>query len=259
MIRSSLELIKQSLTSYDLKFDILYENRKSEENGDEYNELIENCLNYISILENKIKNDEYEYQSEKHIIEKLYNACLAIHSKLFAPYFISLKPEDRDKEDIIEKLINVIDEYNSQNSDNKIIFDNNYKVLDFLDKDISAIYYIWNNLLEREIYYILDNVAKYTKNRISIENEIVAGQVQIKINELDFNVFVYNNSDESIDNIKRALKQRYQKEVLDMLGITIEYYKNEKNSEIYNNNFEEGAVVVEIKIPNIYKIRREKG
>lgn len=44
-----------------------------------------------------------------------------------------------------------------------------------------------------------------------------------------------------------------------MLGITIEYYKNEKNSEIYNNNFEEGAVVVEIKIPNIYKIRREKG
>ena len=25
---------------YDLKFDILYENRKSEENGDEYNELI---------------------------------------------------------------------------------------------------------------------------------------------------------------------------------------------------------------------------
>ena len=153
----------------------------------------------------------------------------------------------------------MIDEYNSQNSDNKIIFDNNYKVLDFLDKDISAIYYIWNNLLEREIYYILDNVAKYTKNRISIENEIVAGQVQIKINELDFNVFVYNNSDESIDNIKRALKQRYQKEVLDMLGITIEYYKNEKNSEIYNNNFEEGAVVVEIKIPNIYKIRREKG
>lgn len=259
MIRSSLELIKQSLTSYDLKFDILYENRKSEENGDEYNELIENCLNYISILENKIKNDEYEYQSEKHIIEKLYNACLAIHSKLFAPYFISLKPEDRDKEDIIEKLINVIDEYNSQNSDNKIIFDNNYKVLDFLDKDISAIYYIWNNLLEREIYYILDNVAKYTKNRIFIENEIVAGQVQIKINELDFNVFVYNNSDESIDNIKRALKQRYQKEVLDMLGITIEYYKNGKNSEIYNNNFEEGAVVVEIKIPNIYKIRREKG
>ena len=105
----------------------------------------------------------------------------------------------------------------------------------------------------------MDNVAKYTKNRISIENEIVAGQVQIKINELDFNVFVYNNSDESIDNIKRALKQRYQKEVLDMLGITIEYYKNEKNSEIYNNNFEEGAVVVEIKIPNIYKIRREKG
>lgn len=87
----------------------------------------------------------------------------------------------------------------------------------------------------------------------------MAGQVQIKINELDFNVFVYNNSDESIDNIKRALKQRYQKEVLDMLGITIEYYKNEKNSEIYNNNFEEGAVVVEIKIPNIYKIRREKG
>lgn len=44
-----------------------------------------------------------------------------------------------------------------------------------------------------------------------------------------------------------------------MLGITIEYYKNEKKSEIYNNNFEEGAVVVEIKIPNIYKIRREKG
>ena len=103
----------------------------------------------------------------------------------------------------------------------------------------------------------MDNVAKYTKNRISIENEIVAGQVQIEINELDFNVFVYNNSDESIDNIKRALKQRYQKEVLDMLGITIEYYKNEKNSEIYNKNFEEGAVVVEIKIPNIYKIRRE--
>lgn len=256
LILSSIELIKQSITSYDLKFDILYEDREGGEDPIEGTDLLNACIKHINELESKIEKTSFDYDSESCIIHELYDRLLKIHSKLFAPYFINIKPEDRDKDNIIEKVNALIEEHNINHQGEKVIFSYEYDELILPHKDISAIYYIWNNMLAREIYYILDNVAKYTENdkKVFIEGEEVSGQVCIKIEEMDFFVRVYNNSNHSIENIERALKQRYQKEVLDMLGVEIKYKKNVKESNIFNGIFDENAIVAVIKIPNIYKI-----
>lgn len=255
LILSSLELIKQSIMSYDLKFDILYEDRSNEE----YTDLITTGIDLVNRLEEEIRNQDYIYEAEKGLINQLYETCLEIHSKLFVPYFINIKPQDRDKDNIVAKLNDLIDEHNEHNNDGKVLFNNDYQELLMPHKDISAIYYIWNNMLAREIYYILDNVAKYTEKdkKVFIEGEYVSGQVCIEIEEMNFNIRIYNNTNKSIENIRKALKQRYQKEVLDMLGVTIEYEKNEKNNPTYNDIFEENAIIAVIRIPNIYKIRRK--
>ena len=104
-------------------------------------------------------------------------------------------------------------------------------------------------MLVKEIDYLLDNVGKYADNEriIEIDGEKVAGEVQVKIEQAFFEICIYNNTNDIIENIQKKAKQRYQKEVLTLLGIKIFYEENGNKNEKFDSN----AVVTRIIIPNI--------
>lgn len=111
-------------------------------------------------------------------------------------------------------------------------------------------------MLVREIDYVLDNVGKFVdrKQTVSIDGELVSGQIRLEITTTEFIINICNNTSDSIENIRRNEKQRYQKEVLSMLGVKFEYCKNGNK----NKNFNENAVITKISIPNIQNIKEVK-
>lgn len=255
LTKSSLELIKQSLNNDDLRFDILYEDRFITSNEKGGAELIELCLVKIDEAMSELNNNNCDVTKlKKGVIKEIYDICIQVHAYLFAPFFISSTNQNRQKESIIDKIYNVIEEHNKNAAYGDIVLDESYKIPHLSNENIEAIYYIWNNMLSRELYYILDNVSKYSEESdcVLINNSSVAGQVKVKIEEMAFYILIYNNSKNKIGDIKRRSKNRYQKEVLKMLGITIEYRNNSKQREFYNDIFAESAVITIITIPNIY-------
>lgn len=256
----SLELIKQSLGNPELKFDIMYEERSGKSNLGEETEtdLIEKCLELIKETVQMIENEKGNSSETRERIELLYRECLKCHQHLFQPIFLKETLDNKKQDSIFNKIDELLQEYNSKMEKRKIVFDESYSIPCLPNKDIEAIYYIWNNMLSREIYYILDNVAKNVKDdeMVVVDGEKVAGQVKIEITEMMLSINIYNNSETDIDTIRARSKQRYQKEVLNLLGIEIEYLNNSYDEIIENQIFDGNAIVTQIKVPNIFKLER---
>lgn len=108
-------------------------------------------------------------------------------------------------------------------------------------------------MLIREIDYILDNVGKFVdqSQTVIVDNIQISGQVRIKISLSEFKISIFNNTKERIEDIRKRAKQRYQKEVLKILGVKFEYFCNEKE----NLAFLSDAVVTQITIPNIQNVK----
>lgn len=256
---ASLSLLEESLKCAELAFDILYEegrDNKQENTNIEISTIRETCL--VDIKE--VKTNISKRNNTEYIIGKfgeIFKACEEMHKRLFAPYIIKNDPENRNLKSIVTCLIERIDVYNEKirNDDSifPLLFDESYESKVEVSSNIVTIYYIWNNMLVREIDYILDNVGKFVKEpeTVKIDNQKVSGQIKIEITASEFTISIYNNTRESIEDIKKKSKQRYQKEVLSLLGVKFDYCKNEKENSV----FEQEAVITKIIIPNIQNIR----
>lgn len=257
---ASLSLFEESLKCVELTFDMLYEEgRDAEEtNPDiEITSIREDCLQRIQEVKKQIYGSENKaYVKEQ--IGRIFKAGEELHKKLFAPYIVKKVSENRNFISIITLLSNRIDFYNEKIKGKEhifpIIFDEEYKTEINVSKNIVTLYYIWNNMLEREIDYVLDNVGKFVdrKQAVEIDGKLVSGQIQINITADEFTINIYNNTKENIEDIRKNAKQRYQKEVLNTLGVKFEYTPNGN----INKNFNENAVVTKITIPNIQNIRK---
>lgn len=249
---ASLYLLEQSLNCTELSFDMLYEEGRiqSQNEVDENIVIIkEKCLEEISEIKILINNMR-DLKAIQLKLDNIFNAGQILHKRLFAPYIIQKNSENRDLVTIETLLGNRIDYYNN-NLNNKfpIFYNELYDTPKNISNNIAAIYYIWNNMLVREIDYIFDNVGKYTNklNSVRIAGKQYAGEVKIKIKKESFEISIYNNTNDTVCNIIQKAKQRYQKEVLSLLGVQFLYYENQKE----NSLFDEKAVITKIIIPNI--------
>lgn len=256
---ASLLLFEESLKCVELTFDILYEEGRGIEqtNSDiEITYVREKCLQEIEEVK-KIIYTSKDSEGIKDKIKNIFDCGEELHKKLFAPYIVKRVSENRNLVSITSLLSDRIDFYNDKIVDRKDVFpvayDQAYKTEINVSKDVVTIYYIWNNMLVREIDYILDNLGKFVNEQqaVKIDGQLVSGQIQIEITAAEFIVNIYNNTNDTIDNIRKSAKQRYQKEVLSMLGVKFEYCKNNHSNKI----FDENAVITKIIIPNIQNIR----
>ncbi len=258
---ASLSLFEESLKCVELTFDILYEEgRNSEENNSdkEITYVREKCLQEIEEIKQKINiSKDNDNKCIKEKIKNIFKCGEELHKKLFAPYIVKRISENRNLVSITTLLSKRIDYYNDKIVERKdafpVAYDEAYKTEINVSKDVVTIYYIWNNMLVREIDYILDNVGKFVskKQTVEIDGQLVSGQIQIEITATEFVINIYNNTNDNINNIRKNAKQRYQKEVLSMLGVKFEYYENNHSNEIFNEN----AVITKIIIPNIQNLR----
>lgn len=256
---ASLSLFEESLKCVELTFDILYEEGRDTEQTTsdiEITRVREECLQEIEEVKEKIYTSK-DTVDVKENIEKIFEKGEELHKRLFAPYIVKRVGENRNLLSITTLLSGRIDSYNEKIANHEdvfpIVFDEAYKTEITVSKDVVTLFYIWNNMLVREIDYILDNVGKFVDKEQAalIEGQIVSGQIQIEITATEFTISIYNNTNDTIDNIRKNAKQRYQKEVLSMLGVKFEYCKNGHKNE----NFNENAVITKIIIPNIQNIR----
>lgn len=255
----SLELIKQSLNNPELRFDIMYEERSGKDDAWDEIDLIEKCLKLVKEAVRMIEDEKDTSTETREKIELLYQMCIKCHQHLFLPIFLKQTSENKDKSTVFNKIDELLQEYNTNHPDREIAYDESYSMPQFPnEKDVEAIYYIWNNMLSREIYYILDNVAKNVndKEMITVDGDDVAGQVRISISETELLISIYNNSETAVETIRSRSKQRYQKEVLNLLGIEIDYKYNSNEGVMDNEFFNANAIVAQIRIPNIYKYER---
>lgn len=259
---ASLSLFAESLKCVELTFDILYEEGRDieQDNPDlEISHVREECLREIEDVKKQIYLSNHN-DIVKEKIKKIFNGGQELHKKLFAPYIVKRVPENRNLISITTQLSDRIDFYNNKILEHKDIFplayDEAYETQIDVSKNVVTLYYIWNNMLVREIDYVLDNVGKFVdrKQTVSIDGELVSGQIRLEITTTEFIINICNNTSDSIENIRRNEKQRYQKEVLSMLGVKFEYCKNGNK----NKNFNENAVITKISIPNIQNIKEVK-
>lgn len=261
---ASLSLLEESLQCPELAFDILYEEGRDENQDNDINEkndidiasVRENCLKDIIRLKSEIVNNNSKYNI-KEKLSSVFDAGEQIHKRLFAPFIISTNDENRNYKSIITLLSERVEIYNRKIGKDEevfpITFDESYDSKMTVSNNIVTIYYIWNNMLVREIDYILDNVGKFVKNAqtVIIEGQRVSGEVKIKITSSEFVISIYNNTTEAISEIERKAKQRYQKEVLSLLGVKFEYCKNETDNPLFASD----AVITKISIPNIQNVK----
>lgn len=256
---ASLSLFGESLKCVELTFDILYEEGRDieQDNPDlEISHVREECLRLIEEVKKEIYLSNHN-NIVKEKIKKIFNGGQELHKKLFAPYIVKRVPENRNLISITTQLSDRIDFYNNKIVEDQDIFplayDEAYETKIDVSKNVVTLYYIWNNMLVREIDYILDNVGKFVdeKQAVLIDGELVSGQIRLEITTAEFIINICNNTSDSIENIRTNAKQRYQKEVLSMLGVKFEYCKNGNT----NKNFNENAVITKISIPNIQNIK----
>lgn len=256
---ASLSLLEESLKCVELTFDILYEEGRDKIDNDkrsEISQIREKCLSDIADIKRRLVFPKEDFVYVKNKLNEIFDACEEMHQRLFAPYIICTNAENRNVKSIVTLLVEQIDLYNQlsqQKGYMPITFDESYDGKVKISNNVVTIYYIWNNMLVREIGYILDNVGKFVKknNAVVFEGQEVAGVVSVRITASEFVINIYNNTEEDIKSIKEKAKQRYQKEVLGMLGVKFEYCEN-KNENIL---FKDGAVVTRIIIPNIQNVK----
>ncbi|MBD5540649.1 MAG: hypothetical protein HDR00_05560 [Lachnospiraceae bacterium] len=259
---ASLSLLEESLKCSELAFDILYE--EGRDSGQEKNVIEEIDISFVreKCLDDikQIKAEIGKMSHEKYIKEKLvevFNAGEEIHKRLFAPFVITANPENRKLKSIVTLLAERVEIYNKAIEKDietfPISLDESYDSKISVSGNIVTIYYIWNNMLVREIDYVLDNVGKFVKDSqtVVIEGQKMSGEIRIKITSSEFIISIFNNTTESIENIEKKAKQRYQKEVLNLLGVRFEYCKNGEE----NNIFDSEAVITKIVIPNIQNVK----
>lgn len=255
---ASLSLLEQTLNCAELSFDMLYEEgHENNQNKELISKTKEECLNNILDIKDAInKNKKTAIDKEK--LNKIFEAGQTLHKSLFAPFIIQSKAENRGSTPINSLLADIVEKFNNKKMNDEkrdveyfpIFFNYSYDIKLNVSSNISAIYFIWNNMLVKEIEYLLDNVAKF----VSEEDVIVtedglksSGEINIVITPSKFIINIYNNTTDDVKNIKQKAKQRYQKEVLGLLGIKFEYCRNGKE----NSMFKENAIVTRIIIPNI--------
>lgn len=250
---ASLSLLEHSLNCTELSFDMLYEEGRIQlQNGSdvEITNIREKCLTEISEIKLLI-NQNADLKVIQAKLESIFEAGQILHTRLFAPYKILNNTENRELITIETLLGNRIDYYNANKGNNKfpISYNESYSAPTNVSNNIAAIYYIWNNMLVREIDYIFDNVGKYTDETKTVEIYGIkyAGEVKVEIKPESFEISIYNNTDDTVDNIRQKAKQRYQKEVLSLLGVKFLYNKNKEENLLFDDN----AVVTQIIIPNI--------
>lgn len=259
---ASLALLEESLNCPELAFDILYEEGRDVEFG--YGNIKEvdiaairdMCLYNIKQLKTDItKMVHPEYIREKLV--QVFNASEEIHKRLFAPFVIKRNTENINTKSIVTLLSERVEIYNAKtkNLENMypVVFDESYDSKINVSNNIVTLYYIWNNMLEREFDYVLDNVGKFVDflQTVEIEGQRVSGQVKIKITPTEFIISIFNNTKEIVEDIEKKSKQRYQKEVLSLLGVKFEYCKNENTNSVFLPE----AIVTKIIIPNIQNIK----
>lgn len=249
---ASLSLLELSLSRTELSFDILYEEGRlklSDVIDEEVSSIKENCLKNIMEIKKLAINNE-NLREIRTRIEKVFNAGQMLHKRLFAPYINQNNSANREEMSIDIQLARRIDFYN-KNRMNKlaISFNEAYNMPTNVSNNIAAIYYIWNNMLAREIDYIFDNVGKYTSESkaVIVQGEKIAGEVNIEISVEYFVIKIYNNTEDSVENIRQKAKQRYQKEVLALLGVEFLYYENNGENTLFDNS----AIVTKVITPNI--------
>lgn len=250
---ASLTLLEHSINCTELSFDILYEEGNSSISSaqdEEVSKIRDKCLTNIAEIKEDIINDK-ELDSIKNKLEIIFNAGQNLHKRLFAPHIINKNNENREIVPIEILLAKRIDYYNKNRKSGylPIAFNETYKSPKNISNNIAAIYYIWNNMLVKEIDYLLDNVGKYADKEkiIEIDGDRVAGEVKVNIEQSFFEICIYNNTNDTVENIQKKAKQRYQKEVLKLLGIKILYEENGDKNE----KFESNAIITRIIIPNI--------
>jgi len=259
---ASLSLLEESLKCSELAFDILYEEGRDSEYENNITEEVdisfvrENCLDNIRQIKSEIsKMNNAEYIKEKLI--KVFNAGEEIHKRLFAPFVITVNSENRNLKSIVTLLSERVEIYNRAIENDgetfPIVFDESYDSKINVSSNIVTIYYIWNNMLVREIDYVLDNVGKFAKESQTavVEGQKVSGEIKIKITSSEFIINIFNNTTESIEDIEKKAKQRYQKEVLNLLGVKFEYCKNEQENVFFSSD----AVITKIIVPNIQNVK----
>lgn len=256
---ASLSLLEESLKCPELSFDILYEEGKDiEQDNVEISAIKEKCLKNIK----DVKNNIYKINNLQFLVNKfteIFNASEELHKRLFAPYIIMDGAENRGLKSIVTCLVERIELYNMQiKNDEKVfplIFDDSYESKVNVSSNIVIIYFIWNNMLAREIDYILDNVGKFVEESqtVVIDGQRVSGQIKIRITSSEFAINIFNNTQEGIEEITKKSKQRYQKEVLSLLGVKFNYFKNGDE----NPFFEKDAVITKISIPNIQNLKEK--
>lgn len=251
---AALSLLEHSLNCTELFFDMLYEEGRIQpeaENDEEISNIRNKCLKNIGETKDIISSNG-DLKTAKTKLQEIFDAGQILHKRLFAPHKIQNNAENRELVSIETLLAKRIDFYNVNKGKDKmeIYFNESYSLPDNVsNNNISTIYYIWNNMLVSEIDYILDNVGKFTNETkaVLVDGKKIAGEVKINITPESFQIFIYNNTDDNIDDIKQKAKQRYQKEVLSLLGVRFSYHDNQKENEL----FEKNAVVTRIIIPNI--------
>ena len=254
---ASLSLLEQSLKCIELSFDMLYEESQVDsELSEEISQIRGKCLCDITELKSTI-NKKQMSKINKEKLEEVFWAGQKLHETLFAPYKVQTNSENRNIKSIDILLASIIEKYNDEKMKNKestnnypIFFDASYNSRVNVSKNIAAIYYIWNNMLVKEIQYAFDNLSKFVpenKTVITEDGNRSIGEVRIEITPHYFIISIYNNTDEDVKDIKKKAKQRYQKEVLGLLGVKFEYCENGQENPI----FEDKALVTKIVVPNI--------
>lgn len=250
---NSLTLLEQSLKCTELSFDMLYENGQTNDEMDKKAPQIrEKCLGTIFEIKKQINCcDKPEIDKEK--LREVFFDGQELHKTLFAPYIIQINSENRNLKSIVVRLAEIIEMYNEKRKKEKAfpiyfneVYDNKVEV----SRNIDAIFYVWNNMLVQEINYIFDNVTKFVsedKTVITVDGRKAAGEVCISITPSNFIISVYNNTNENVDEVERKAKQRYQKEVLGLLGVKFDYCKNMGENPVFDDN----AIITRIIIPNI--------
>lgn len=250
---ASLMLLEQSLNRTELSFDMLYEEGRIDNDN-----IVDADISIIkekSLADiNDIRKMIYEQKKLTEIqkkIKEVFDAGQKLHKRLFAPYKLQMNLENKDIKPIETLLGERIDYYNDYKEDGrfKIYYNQFFDDVIGISDNVAVIYYIWNNMLVREIDYILDNIGKFVdeKNTVLLDGEKCAGEVRIEITPKYCVIKAFNNTDEAVVNIEYKAKKRYQKEVLALLGIEFIYRENGNE----NSKFSNSAVVTEIRVPNI--------
>lgn len=251
LTRASLSLLEHSLNYPELSFDILYEEGRILSDSRDFDAscIKEDCLQNIIECKSMLTEGK-NFSRIRELLKAIFDDGQKLHRRLFAPHKVQNNLENRELKSIETLLAERIDNYNMHKGKRfPISFNESYDTLTNVSSNIATIYYIWNAMLVREIDYTLDNVGKFVdeKNAVMIDGEKNAGEVSIKIQLNRFEIYIYNNTNDDIESIRQKAKQRYQKEVLELLGIKFLCYENKKE----NPNFKENAVVTQISIPNI--------